>query len=111
MIEINFETFEKDVTRHNYNRFIKTLWTIQVSVSNSQGQLKQSKEKTQLTNFKSLTVFFWPQKQKRQSIVHYVNPSGIGPFQRHVCDQKSGNFTLEWLQLLVQTCYQQVFDW
>ena len=41
MIEINFETFEKDVTRHNYNRFIKTLWTIQVSVSNSQGQLKQ----------------------------------------------------------------------
>ena len=34
-----------------------------------------------------------------------------GPFQRHVCDPKKGeSFTFEWLQLLVQTYYQQVFD-
>ena len=25
--------------------------------------------------------------------------------------KKVENFTFEWLQLLVQTCYQQVFDW
>ena len=25
--------------------------------------------------------------------------------------KKMENFTFEWLQLLVQTCYQQIFDW
>ena len=40
----------------------------------------------------------------------YIKFNYHRPIPGHVCDQKTGKFHFEWLQFLVQTCYQQNFD-